>query len=92
MSGGVVDVPERRRFELTVDGATAFVDYERDGDTIALNHTEVPKALSGQGVGSRLAKGVFDAMRATGQQPVVRCEFLAGWLAKHPDYRDAAKR
>ena len=88
MDTNVVDHPERNRFELAVDGTTAFVAYSRAGDRLMLDHTEVPQALSGQGIGSRLAKGVFDELRASGRKAVPRCDFLASWIARHPDYGD----
>ena len=58
---------------------------ERDG---LVTHTEVPQALSGQGIGSRLAKGVFEQIRASGRKVVPRCSFMAGWVSRHPEYDD----
>lgn len=84
----VVERPEQNRFELPLDGGTALVAYERDGNRLVLVHTEVPDALSGHGVGSRLAQGVFDLIRASGRKAVLRCPFLEAWAAKHPDQAD----
>jgi hypothetical protein len=77
------------RFEMTSGGAVAFVEYERTaGDRIALLHTEVPEALSGRGVGSKLVRGVLEALRAEGAKVVPRCEFVAAYFERHPEYRD----
>lgn len=84
----VVEKPEQNRFELTLDGGTALVAYRRDGNRLVLLHTEVPEQFAGQGIGSRLAKGVFELIRASGRKAVIRCEFLKGWIAKHPEYDD----
>ncbi|KRE07686.1 acetyltransferase [Bosea sp. Root670] len=84
----VVENAEQSRFELSLDGGTALVAYRRDGERLVLIHTEVPAELSGQGVGSKLAKGVFELLRASKRKAVVRCEFLKGWIAKHPEYND----
>jgi predicted GNAT family acetyltransferase len=84
----VVENAEQNRFELSLDGGTALVAYRRDGERLVLVHTEVPAEFGGQGIGSRLAKDVFELLRASGRKAVVRCEFLQGWLAKHPDYND----
>ncbi len=84
----VVENPGQNRFELALDGGTALVAYRRDGERLVLVHTEVPEQFAGQGVGSKLAKGVFELLRASGRKAVVRCEFLKGWIAKHPDYND----
>ena len=84
----VVERPEQNRFEMALDGGTALVAYQREGSRLVLLHTEVPQALSGQGVGSRLAKGVFELIRASGRKAVLRCPFLQAWAAKHPEYDD----
>lgn len=84
----VVEKPEQNRFELTLDGGSALVAYRREGERLVLVHTEVPAQFAGQGVGSKLAKGVFELLRASRRKAVVRCEFLRDWLAKHPEYND----
>jgi uncharacterized protein len=85
----VRDNPAIGRFEMASGGAVAFIAYERTGDgQIALLHTEVPEALSGQGVGSKLVRGTLDAVRAEGLKVVPRCEFVAAYVERHPEYRD----
>ena len=51
-------------------------------------HTEVPEALSGQGVGSRLVRGVLDRTRAESGKVVLRSEFVAAYVERRPEYRD----
>ena len=84
----VIDNPEQSRFELALPAGTAIIAYRVEGERIVLIHTEVPQALSGQGVGSRLAKGAFELIRTSGRKVVARCEFIRGWLVKHPEYND----
>ncbi len=84
----VRDNPAASRFEMAIGDAVAFVEYSRAGDRIALTHTEVPEALSGQGVGSKLVRGTLDAVRAEGSKVVPRCEFVAAYIERHPEYRD----
>jgi hypothetical protein len=85
----VKDNPAASRFEMESGGAVAFVEYERAGDgRIALLHTEVPEALSGRGVGSKLVRGVLEALRAEEAKVVPRCEFVAAYVERHPEYRD----
>ncbi len=86
--GEVVDNPGQSRFELSLPEGMAVAAYRRDGDRIVLIHTEVPQALSGQGVGSRLARGVFELIRAGGYKVVLRCSFMQAWSARHPEYDD----
>ena len=84
----VIDNPAENRFELALPDGTAIAAYKIEGERIVLIHTEVPQALSGQGVGSRLAHGVFELIRASGRKAVLRCSFMQGWAAKHPEYND----
>jgi uncharacterized protein len=84
----VKDNPATSRFEMASGGAVAFVEYKREGHRIVLTHTEVPEAMSGKGVGSTLARSVLDSIRAEGGKVVPRCEFVAAYIGRHPEYRD----
>ena len=84
----VRDNPERHRFELEVDGHIAIAVYKLEPGVITFLHTEVPDALAGQGIGSRLAKGALGAVRARNLKVVTLCPFISGWIDRHPDYRD----
>lgn len=88
MDGIVTDRPDLNRFELAVDGGLALAYYRLDANRVVLTHTEVPQELSGRGIGSRLAKGTFDLIRASGRKIVLRCSFMAGWASRHPEYDD----
>ncbi len=85
----VEDNSAASRFEMRSGDSTASVEYRRAGDgRIALLHTEVPEALSGKGVGSALVRGTLDAVRAEGLKVVPRCEFVAAYVERHPEYRN----
>jgi predicted GNAT family acetyltransferase len=86
----VTDNPERSRFEAHVDGELAgFAAYRTADDLITFTHTEVSDDFEGRGVGSALARGALDAVRADGTRKVLpRCSFIRGWIEKHPDYQD----
>ncbi|MDR3499316.1 MAG: GNAT family N-acetyltransferase [Parvibaculum sp.] len=87
MADDVHDNPEKKRFELTVEGITAYAEYVRKPGVITFTHTIVPEALGGKGVGSRLAKGALDAVRAEGLKVVPQCPFIAAYIKKHPEYQ-----
>jgi uncharacterized protein len=88
-----VDRPEKRRFEMTVDGRLAGVaTYELEGDQITLVHTRVARPFEGRGLGSRLAKSVLDDVRARGVPVRVECPFLTRYIRTHPAYRDFLAR
>lgn len=88
MSDDVRDNPARHRFELEVDGHLAIAVYSLAPGVITFIHTEVPEALAGRGIGSRLAKGALAAVRARGLKVVPRCPFIRGYIEKHPEWQD----
>ena len=90
MSNGVVENPQEHRFELALEGDDiAAADYRLDenGDLVLI-HTEVPYEYSGRGIGTRLATGTFDLIRASGRKAVLRCSFMQRFYATHPQYSD----
>lgn len=82
----VVDNDAARRFELTVDNTTAFIDYRLSGQRIVLVHTDVPSELQGKGVGSALVRGALDLAVQRGHEVVPLCPFVASYLKRHPEY------
>ncbi len=86
MKGSVIDNPAQHRFELPVGDAIAVAVYRLEGERVILVHTEVPQELSGQGIGSKLAEGVFELIQGSGRKVVTECPFMAGWVGRHPEY------
>jgi predicted GNAT family acetyltransferase len=88
MASAVHDNPARHRFELEVDGVVAFTTYRHKDGVVTFVHTEVPEALSGRGVGSKLAQGALEMVRSRGEKVVAECPFIAGYISKHPEFQD----
>jgi hypothetical protein len=88
MSSAVRDNPARKRYELELNGGTAFVTYTRAPRVITLLHAEVPPALEGRGYGSALVRGVLEQVRADGNKMIPLCPFIAAYLLKHPEFDD----
>jgi predicted GNAT family acetyltransferase len=86
----IADHPERHRYILDIDGreAAEIVYRMRGEDTIDLEHTEVKKEFEGQGLASKIAAFAFDDARRRNLKVIPTCEYLQGWLRKHPDYSD----
>ena len=82
---------EKHRFELEVEGHLAAAYYEREGNVITFEHTEVPAELGGKGVGSSLVRGALDQVRADGLKVVAQCPFVKAWIGKNPTYADLLK-
>lgn len=88
MSDEVRDNAALHRFELDADGHTAVAYYQLAPGVITFTHTEVPPALSGRGIGSKLARGALQAARAQGQKVVAKCPFVSAYIGKHPEFTD----
>jgi uncharacterized protein len=84
----VTDNAALSRYEMVVDGVTAFVTYARHGDRLTLVHTEVPQALGGRGIGSSLATAVLEDVRRRGLSVVPECEFIAAFIKRHAEFAD----
>lgn len=84
----VRDNPERQQFELERDGHVAFATYRREPGRTIILHTEVPAALRGGGIGSELARGALELVRARGDKLVARCPFVAAYVQRHPEFQD----
>ena len=77
MTDQVRDNATEHRFELDIDGHIAAAYYRRDGNGhLVLTHTEVPSEYGGQGLGSTLARGVFDMARERGDKLVLNTKYL----------------
>jgi uncharacterized protein len=85
----VTDNPDKHRYELRVDGKVAgFIQYRRTPDAVDLIHTEIDEAYEGRGLGSELARGVLDELRARGEHAIATCPFVASFRKRHPEYAD----
>lgn len=85
----VVHVPERSRYELRIgDDVVGRVTYRRDGERIVLEHTVVDQQRRERGLGSTLARGALDDLRAEGLRLVPQCPFIASYVRRHPEYAD----
>ena len=90
MQNKVIDNPAEHRFELALEGGDIAAAYYRidENGRVVLTHTEVPYEYSGQGIGTRLAQGVFDLIRASKRKAVLKCSFMVRFFATHPQYAD----
>lgn len=86
MNDTISDNVAASRFELAVGDEIAMAYYRNEDGRVVLTHTEVPQALSGQGVGTRLARGVFETLRQRQARIIAKCPFMAAFAAKHPEY------
>ncbi|WP_416463693.1 GNAT family N-acetyltransferase [Sphingomonas sp. VDB2] len=87
-TGDVRNNEAEGRYELAVDGQLAIAAYDRREGALVFTHTQVPEALEGQGVGSRLVKDALADARAQNLKVVPLCEFVAAYIERHPQEQD----
>ena len=81
--------PTRARYEVLVDGHLAgTAHYSVLEDVLVFDHTVIGEDFGGRGLGKVLARGALDDVRANGRRIVPSCEFIAGFVAKNPEYDD----
>jgi len=81
------DNPSMSRFEMPLGcGGIAVAYYKVEDGRVVLLHTEVPQELSGLGYGSRLARGVFEALRRDRKRVNAKCPFMSSYATRHPEY------
>ncbi len=79
---------QAKRFETTIEGQTGYISYQDKGDTLVYDHTIVPQALGGRGVGSALVKHALNYAREQNKKVVPQCSFVEAYINKHPEYQD----
>lgn len=84
----VTDNTERHRFQVSLDGHTAFAEYRLKSGKIVLPHTVVPPEFEGKGVASALARHAFGYARENGLKVIPTCPFMSAWVKKHPEVND----
>lgn len=85
----IVDNPAERRYEAWLGERLAgFAEYRMAGSRVIFFHTEIDPAFEGRGVGSRLAAGALDDVRARGLTMTPKCPFIAAYVKRHPAYAD----
>lgn len=79
----------QQRYELLVDGQSlGAAEYSEQGERMVFTHTEVDPSLSGQGLGSVLAKAALEDARRRGKRVVPQCEFIARYIERHEQWQD----
>ena len=89
----VTDAAAGGQFEARDAAGTllGFAVYVLDADAVVFTHTEVVEAAGGRGVGSALAGGALDQVRASGRHVVPLCPFIRAYVARHPEYQDLVR-
>src|SRR5438552_3554369 len=83
----ITDNPQQHRFEIrSGENVAAVAEYRMQGDTIVFTHTEVKPGHEGQGLGSKVANYALENVRGRNLKVIVECEFMRGYIDKHPTF------
>jgi predicted GNAT family acetyltransferase len=91
----MADVEHRenaRRFVSPTPSGLAFISYvSPDHRTMDLQHTVVPEADRGRGIGGALVRAAITHARDNRLRIVATCPFVKAWLEKNADQRDVLR-
>lgn len=83
----VVKNNDNYRFELTVDGFTAFIDFKERDNIITLIHTESPPELAGRGVATALIEKTLIYLEANNYKLIPLCPLVFAYIKKHLEWK-----
>ncbi|MGB6150468.1 MAG: GNAT family N-acetyltransferase [Pricia sp.] len=84
----LIDNKEPKQYELLVEGPKPRIEYILAKDNIYLTHTEVPKALEGQGIASKMVLMALKDIQSRNLTLIPMCPFVAMYIKRHPEWRE----
>lgn len=87
MSYSIVDNKAAHQYELHFEGYMAVITYHLHQGAIELEHTVVPEALGGKGIGSAIAKYALEAAIKANVKVIATCPFIKTYIERHPQYQ-----
>jgi predicted GNAT family acetyltransferase len=95
MSDAQVELQEggsKGRYVYRVGENEAEMTFSKAGEhMIIIDHTGVPDAFRGQGVGVQLVTRAVEDARAAGKKIIPLCPFAAAQFRRHPEWADVLK-
>ena len=83
------DTESKGRYVYRADGAEAELTFSKAGDgLVIIDHTAVPAAFRGRGVGQALVARAVADFRAAGKKVLPLCPFAAAQFRRHPEWAD----
>jgi uncharacterized protein len=86
-NAAVVHNASKQRFEINIDGQLSALEYTFKNHRLFLTHTEVPPALEGQGLRTKLAHVALEYARQNELNVVAICPFVQEYVSSHPEYQ-----
>ena len=77
---------EAQRFEMTVDGMLALIEFRQSKDRVTLIHTEVEPALEGKGAGTAIIEKTLQYIEDNHLKLIPVCPLVVAYLKRHPEW------
>jgi predicted GNAT family acetyltransferase len=71
------------RLSTELEGQTAQLDYELDGEVMSITHTRVPSPIGGRGVAAEVMRAALDLAAANGWTVRPVCSYAVAYMKKH---------
>ncbi len=79
------------RFEISLNGSLAILDYSTNGRSIIMMHVGVPYEFRGQGVAAVITKAALEYAKEKSLRVVPACSYVLSYLRSHPEYHPLTK-
>ncbi len=74
------------RFNVTVDGHLAYIEYEPGDGRITITHTIVPPEIGGRGIAGHLVRAALEYARDQHLSVVPQCTYADAWMRRHLEF------
>jgi len=74
------------KFQMTVDGHTAFILFKERENIISLIHTESPDELAGRGVATAIIEKTLQYLDENNYTLVPLCPLVYAYIKRHLDW------
>jgi len=74
------------RFETTINGYPAKLDYLLDKDTLVITHVGVHPELRGRGVAGHITKFALEHAKSRSLRVIPMCSYVAAFIQRNPQY------
>lgn len=87
MALSIDHLEKENRFVSIIEDQECFISYsiDKDSNTMSIEHTLVPKPLSGQGIAGELTKHVLAYAKEHQLKVNPVCPYTAAYIKKHPE-------
>ena len=87
------DSGARGEYRAAVAGSEAIgrLTYQRRGNTLVADDTQVPPEIGGRGVAAKLVEALIADARAAGDKIEPQCSYIEAAFRRHPEWAELRK-